>query len=71
MEKEEKIATRQYIGKRIAQIRAEQGITQLDLAAKTGILRQHISRIETGKYSVGLDTLHVIATALGKKIDFV
>lgn len=70
MKKKEEEA-RKYIGQRIAIIRAEQGMTQQDVSDVTGILRQHISRIEKGKYSVGLDTLHVIAKALGKKIDFV
>ena len=36
-----------------------------------GIRGNHITRIEKGRYSVGLDTLAAIAEALGKKIDFV
>ena len=62
---------RQRVGQRIAELRTAKGMTQSDLADRTGILRPHISRIEQGKYSVGLDTLAVIAEALGCTIDFI
>ena len=62
---------RRRIGRRIAQLRNEQGITQEMLADMTGIRRPHISRIEMGRYSVGLDTLEAIAKALGCTVDFV
>ena len=42
-----------------------------DLAKLAGIDAANLSRIENGKYSVGLDILAKIATALGKKVDFV
>ena len=60
---------RQRIGQRIAELRNAKGMTQQDVADKTGLLRQHISRIEAGKYSVGFDTLQSIAEALGGTID--
>lgn len=59
------------IGQRIAALRKEQGMTQVQLGEKCGILGNHITRIEKGRYSVGLDTLAAIAKALGKRIDFV
>ena len=62
---------RQRIGQDIAQLRKEKGMTQQDLADVTGLLRNHISRIEQGRYSVGFDTLQVIAEALGGKIDII
>ena len=62
---------RQRIGKRIAELRNANGMTQQDVADKTGLLRQHISRIEAGKYSVGFDTLQAIAEALGGTIDII
>lgn len=62
---------RQRIGQRIAEIRKAQGITQQDLADRTGIQRNHISRIEQGRYSVGFDTLQAIAEALGGTIDII
>jgi transcriptional regulator with XRE-family HTH domain len=62
---------RQRIGQRIADLRKGQGLTQNDLASMTGMQRNHISRIESGKYSVGFDTLQSIAEALGGTIDIV
>lgn len=61
---------RQRIGKRIADLRKEHGLTQQQLGDMCGIQQGHIARIERGKYSVGLDTLAIIAKTLGKKIDF-
>ena len=46
-------------------------MTQQDLADITGNQRNHISRIESGKYSVGFDTLQAIAEALGGTIDII
>ena len=68
MNKEEQ---RQRIGQRIADLRKQRGITQQTLADLTGMQRNHISRIESGKYSVGFDTLQAIAEALGGTIDIV
>ena len=62
---------RQRIGLRIAELRAEKKLTQRQLAEMTGLQQCHVARIETGRYSVGLDTLAIIAEALGCRIDFV
>ena len=59
------------IGTRIHQIREERGIEARDLAKLAGVDAANLSRIENGKYSVGLDILSKVAAALGKKIDFV
>lgn len=67
----DKTGERQRIGRRIAELRKEQNMTQAQLAERCGIAQAHIARIETGRYSVGLDTLAQIATALGRSIDFV
>ena len=61
---------RQRIGRLIASIRKDKGMSQRALGEATGIQPCHIARIELGKYSVGLDTLSKIAEALGKKIGF-
>ena len=52
------MTNRERIGKRIAQLRMEAGISQ------------YIARIETGKYSTGIDILSKIGDALGYKLDF-
>jgi transcriptional regulator with XRE-family HTH domain len=62
---------RQRIGQRIADLRKGQGLTQNDLASMTGMQRNHISRIESGKYSVGFDTLQTIAEQFDMKVDIV
>lgn len=73
-EQEERMSDEQkeriYMGKRIAILRAERGMTQQELADQTGIKREHVSRIEAGKYSVGLDILAKIAKAFDTNIDF-
>lgn len=68
MDKEQE---RQRIGQRIADLRKAKGMTQQDLADRTGNQRNHISRIESGKYSVGFDTLQTIAEQFGMKVDIV
>ena len=62
---------RKRIGRRIADLRKEQNLTQAQLADRCGLQQAHIARVELGKYSVGLDTLAQIAKALGMTIDFV
>ncbi|MDE6651368.1 MAG: helix-turn-helix transcriptional regulator [Paramuribaculum sp.] len=62
---------RTRIGSRIRQLRDERGLEARDLAKLAGIDAANLSRIENGKYSVGLDILSKVAAALGKKIDFV
>ena len=62
---------RSRIGARIRKIREERGIEAQSLAKLAGIDAANLSRIENGKYSVGFDILSKIATALGKKIDFI
>ena len=62
---------RKRIGTRIAEIRKDKGLTQAQLAEATGLQQAHIARIETGRYSVGLDTLALIATALDARVDII
>lgn len=59
------------IGRRIAEIRKEKGMTQTQLAELCGLQQAHIARIENGKYSVGLDTLAQIADAMEARIDII
>ena len=59
------------IGQRIKEIRTEKGITQRQLAEMTGLKQHHISRVEKGTYNTGINILANVATALGKRIDFI
>lgn len=60
-----------YYGQRIANLRKGRGMTQQQLANVVGVSREHIARIEAGKYSVGLDILVKVAKALGMELEFV
>lgn len=59
------------IGRRIAALRKEQGLTQGDLATASGLSQSHVARIERGMYSLGIDTLYKIAKPLGKEIELI
>lgn len=62
---------RTRIGKRIAELRTEKGITQTQLAELTGLKQGNIARIESGKYNTGQDILSSIAKALDCRLDIV
>mgnify|MGYP001637468608 CR=1 FL=1 len=62
---------RERIGKRIAEIRKQKGISQAQLSELTGIAPGNIARIELGKYSTGIDILSKIAKSLNYKVDFI
>ena len=62
---------RERIGKRIKEIRKAQNMDAKTLAQKIGIDAGNLSRIEQGKFSVGIDILNRIASVLKMKIDFV
>lgn len=62
---------RKRIGLRVKELREAAGLSQEDLAQLTGLKRGNISRIESGKYSTGIDIFNKIASALGVRLDFV
>ena len=57
------------IGARIKELRKEKNIEAKVLAQLANIDAANLSRIEQGRYSVGLDILSKIAFALGAKIE--
>lgn len=62
---------RKEIGAKIKSLRLQKGMEAKKLAACVGIDAAHLSRIEQGKISVGIDTLGKIANVLGCAIDLV
>ena len=60
--------SRKAIGQQLKEMRETKGITLRHLAKLTGIAYNHICRIEQGKYNVTIDTLAIIADALGGKL---
>lgn len=58
------------IGRLIKESRLKSGLTQQELAVKSGTSRNYISRIENDKSDIELATLRkIIETGLGKKLD--
>jgi transcriptional regulator with XRE-family HTH domain len=56
------------VGERIAALRKSMGLTQDQLAERAGVNRVHLYRLETGRQSMTLRTLQIIAEALDVKI---
>ncbi len=54
-----------FVSKTIREQRRVAGITQAELAEKSGLLQSHISRLENGQYSATRMTLVKIAKSLG------
>lgn len=52
------------LGLRIKELRAARGMTQDDLAEKTGFFRTYMSRVETGAANPTFDALLTLAGAL-------
>lgn len=63
--------SRGRIGQQIREAREAKGYTLRHLAKLTGIAYNHIGRIEAGRYNVTLDTLAVIADALGMELEII
>ena len=59
---------REYIGKRIAEIRKTKGLSIRQLAEASGVSFANIYKIENGKYNVSIDILGKICEALGSEI---
>ena len=65
------MSNREYIGKRIAEIRQAKGLSIRQLADASGVNFANIYKIENGKYNVSIDILGKICEALGRRIDLV
>jgi putative transcriptional regulator len=56
--------TRRSVIVKIKQLRAERGWSQVALAAKAGLARAYIARLEIGRHDPSLSTLVKLAKAL-------
>ncbi len=54
------------LGQRIRALRIEAGLTQAAVAARAGVPRQTVARVEAGRIGVELDLIEPIALALGR-----
>lgn len=62
---------RSRIGARLKVIRERKGMEAKSIARLAGIDPSNLSKIESGKYSVGLDILSKIASTIGASVDIV
>jgi transcriptional regulator with XRE-family HTH domain len=60
---------RQKIGSQLKALREKAGITQSEMAEKTGLQRANIARVEGGKYNTGIDIIQKICTVLCAEIE--
>ena len=56
-------------GKRLSELRKQQGISQEKFALKIGMDRAYYSSIENGKHSVSLEKIAIIANGLDMSIE--
>ena len=59
------MSNREYLGKRIAEIRQAKGLSIRQLAEASGVNFANIYKIENGKYNVSIDILGKICEAFG------
>lgn len=58
------------VGDRIREIRQKRGLTQDQLASKTGLSKGFLSDVENSKTDIGSNSILKIADALGASIDY-
>jgi DNA-binding XRE family transcriptional regulator len=54
-----------YISNRITELRKEAGLTQEQLAERSGLTQSHVSRLEAGQHTPNNITINKLAKALG------
>lgn len=56
---------RKLVGRNAARIRKDKGMTQEQMAERSGLSQQHLGRLEQGRRNPTFVTLYEIAVALG------
>ena len=56
---------RKLVGRNFARLRREQGLTQEEVAVRSGFSQQYISSLERGRRNPTVITLYELAQALG------
>jgi transcriptional regulator with XRE-family HTH domain len=62
------MAAKERMAARLKALRERHGMTQEQLAEKSGVGRSHLARLETGRQDPTLSTLEKLAKALGVKV---
>lgn len=60
---------RERIGKQIAELRKNKGLTLQQLENLSGVSMQNITKIEHGRYNVSIDILSKLCNALGSELE--
>jgi transcriptional regulator with XRE-family HTH domain len=63
-----KMAPRKQMAAKLKALREGRGLTQEQLAKKSGVSRTYLARLETGRQDPTLSTLEKLAKALGVKV---
>ena len=63
--------TRTRIGQRLQEARKAKGMTQQDVADKSGVTRTTVSKIEAGRFNAGVDIVDKLARAIDASLDIV
>ena len=64
-------ATRVNVGEQIANLRKKKGLPQEEVAERSGVIRTTISKVEQGRFNVGIDVIGRIAEALDAEVRIV
>ncbi|MBF0522878.1 MAG: helix-turn-helix transcriptional regulator [Candidatus Omnitrophica bacterium] len=62
------LSERMGIAQQIKEVRLQLGYTQVEMAEKLGVIQQFISKLETGRENLTIDTLKRIADVFEKKL---
>lgn len=60
---------RERVAKNIIDYRKSVGLSQENLAKRSGVSRSHLGKIENARYSMSIDTIEKIAHALDIEAD--
>jgi transcriptional regulator with XRE-family HTH domain len=60
--------SRDVMAKRIRELRDKRGLSQRELAERSGVSREYIARIELGQHDPTISTLERLAAALGVRV---
>ena len=62
------MTARELFAIRVRELRVERGMSQDEMAAKSGLHRTYIGTVERAEQSIGIDNIEKIAKALGVPI---
>jgi transcriptional regulator with XRE-family HTH domain len=57
------------VGRRLRELREERGLTQETLAAKAGVHRTFVGKVERGETAVTVDSVATLCSTLGVTLD--